>query len=163
MKPKILIFILMLLMVTAGSSVWAGGRQEKAEEEARQEIAAIWENYCESVEQNDSATFISLHEMDAYKMPPQEPMFLIRDAAPNMQAAWDEDAEMWDNEMSIDWDEIIIHDDVAWSMGNYEIISTPKNGGAPAAFKGKFLTILRKQDDGSWKIYRDCFNSNQPM
>ena len=27
---------------------------------------------------------------------------------------------------------------------------------------GKYLTILKKQTDGSWKIYRDCFNSDVP-
>jgi len=26
--------------------------------------------------------------------------------------------------------------------------------------EGKFLTIFRKHDDGSWRIYRDAFNFN---
>ena len=25
---------------------------------------------------------------------------------------------------------------------------------------GKYLTIFKRQPDGSWKAYRDCFNSN---
>lgn len=163
MKKKIFIPALVLLMVCSLGSVWAGGRQEKADEEARQEIAKIWDLYCDAVERKDAAAFISLHEMDAYKMPPQAPKFLIRDAAPHMQPAWDKEAEILDSEMSIDWEEIIIKGDIAWSMGDYKIISTPKNGGASSTFDGKFLTILRKQKDGSWKIYRDCFNSNQAM
>jgi ketosteroid isomerase-like protein len=35
-------------------------------------------------------------------------------------------------------------------------------GGKEARVDGKFLTIFKKQSDGSCKIYRDCFNSNTP-
>jgi ketosteroid isomerase-like protein len=28
------------------------------------------------------------------------------------------------------------------------------------ALEGKFLTIFRRQDDGTWRIYRDAFNFN---
>lgn len=27
---------------------------------------------------------------------------------------------------------------------------------------GKYLTVFRKQADGSWKIFRDCFNLDVP-
>ena len=36
------------------------------------------------------------------------------------------------------------------------------NAGEKMAGAGKFLTIFQKQDDGSWKIARDCFNGNGP-
>lgn len=163
MKSKMVLIILLLSVLCSALMVWAGGSQEKQAEEARQEIAAVWDKYCDAVEQNDAQAFIALHEMEAYKMPPQQPMFLIGDAAPNMQAAWDKEAEKVEQKMSIDWKEIIIEGDIAWSMGTYEIISVPKTGGESSTFNGKFLTILRKQEDGSWKIYRDCFNSNGAM
>jgi ketosteroid isomerase-like protein len=38
----------------------------------------------------------------------------------------------------------------------------PQAGGPEAAINGKYLTVFKKQSDGSWKIYRDCFNSNTP-
>ena len=82
------------------------------------------------MERGDAEQFIALHEDMAYEMPPQAPMFLIKD-------------------------------DVAWSMGTYMIKSTPKNGDPPSVMDGKFLTILRKHEGEGWKIYRDCYNSNQ--
>ncbi len=44
------------------------------------------------------------------------------------------------------------------SRGNYtaELISQ----GNEIEADGKFMTIFRRQEDGSWKIYRDIFNSN---
>lgn len=95
-------------------------------------------------------------------MPPQAPMFLIKDAAPGMRKSFPEEAEQFDTEMDIDWEEIIIKDDLAWSMGTYMIKSSPKNGDPPSVMDGKFLTILRKHKDEGWKIYRDCYNSNTP-
>ncbi|WP_455381304.1 YybH family protein [Salinispira pacifica] len=46
------------------------------------------------------------------------------------------------------------------ARGLYTMKMTPAFGGG--TFDGKFLTVFRKQSDGSWKIYRDCFDSNTP-
>jgi ketosteroid isomerase-like protein len=35
---------------------------------------------------------------------------------------------------------------------------TSKDGGDTLVLNGNFLSILEKQDDGSWKIAIDCFN-----
>jgi ketosteroid isomerase-like protein len=60
--------------------------------------------------------------------------------------------------MSIMPKETVILGDMAWSMGTYTIDYTTADG--PAQIDGKFLTLLRRQDDGSWGIYRDIFNLN---
>jgi ketosteroid isomerase-like protein len=35
-----------------------------------------------------------------------------------------------------------------------------QKGGRPISIDGKYMTILERQADGSWKIHRDIFNSN---
>ena len=126
------------------------------------QIQAIWEKYCCAVRQNDGQSFLSLHELDAYKMPPGRPMFRIRDVAPMLQTNWNKTREKMDIEMDIDCCDIVISGDYAWSMGTYQQVFTPKNGASPTTFSGKFLTVFHRQPDGSWKICRDCFNSNEP-
>ena len=44
--------------------------------------------------------------------------------------------------------------------GTYMVTSTNKATGAPSATDGKFTTILRRQPDGTWLIYRDVTNTN---
>jgi ketosteroid isomerase-like protein len=44
--------------------------------------------------------------------------------------------------------------------GTYTLI--PKDGSPPFVPELKALTIYRRQPDGTWKIHRDCFNSNVP-
>lgn len=83
------------------------------------------------------------------KMPPQTPMFLIKDATTGIRKSFPEEAKVFDTEMDIEWEEIIIQDDIAWSMGTYMIKSTPENGDPGSIVDGKFLTVLRKQKDGS--------------
>ena len=161
MKRRVVLNALVLLL--AAASLWAGGAKEAQVENARDEIAGMWESYCNAIETGDAETFIALHEPEAFKMPPQAPMFLIKDAAPGMRKAFPEEAKQMDKEMKIMWDEIIIHDDIAWSMGTYMIKASPKNGDPQSVMDGKFLTILRKDDEGAWKIYRDCYNSNVPQ
>ena len=70
---------------------------------------------------------------------------------------------------ALDWEEFIIHleevkvaGDWGYARGTYFLFATPKAGGETAFDHGKYLKIFKRQPDGSWKIYRDCFNSNVP-
>ena len=40
---------------------------------------------------------------------------------------------------------------------------TPKSGGDPIPFNNKYLHIYRKQTDGTWKLSRSIWNSNDPL
>ena len=64
--------------------------------------------------------------------------------------------------MAVNTEETTLAGDWAFVRGICTATWTPKAGGQPIFTDGKFLTILRKQNDGSWKIHRDCFNDNVP-
>jgi ketosteroid isomerase-like protein len=46
--------------------------------------------------------------------------------------------------------------DVGYTAGTYEVNAT----GMPAPEKGKYVTIWKKQADGSWKVSEDIFNAD---
>jgi hypothetical protein len=52
--------------------------------------------------------------------------------------------------MDINAEEIVVSDDWAYSRGTFTV---------DEAVEGKFLTIFRRQEDGSWRIYRDSVSS----
>jgi uncharacterized protein (TIGR02246 family) len=52
--------------------------------------------------------------------------------------------------------------DLAYERGTYSETVTP-TGAAPIEDRGKYLTIWRKQADGSWKMLRDIWNSDLPL
>jgi uncharacterized protein (TIGR02246 family) len=51
--------------------------------------------------------------------------------------------------------------DLAYNMGHYRFTAVPKAKADPGvADEGKFVEILRKQPDGSWKYVVDMYSSN---
>jgi uncharacterized protein (TIGR02246 family) len=53
--------------------------------------------------------------------------------------------------------------DLAYALGRYNLTATPKAKGQPAIEEeGKFVEILRRQPDGSWKYVVDMYSPNSP-
>ena len=51
--------------------------------------------------------------------------------------------------------------DLAYNQGHYRFTAVPKaTGAAGVADEGKFIEILKKQPDGSWKYVLDMYSSN---
>ena len=49
--------------------------------------------------------------------------------------------------------------DLGYSQGTYEMtMNDPRNN--PVTDRGKYITIWKKQPDGSWKVAADIFNSD---
>jgi ketosteroid isomerase-like protein len=53
--------------------------------------------------------------------------------------------------------------DWAWQRGTYQVTVTPRAGGDSRTLAGSFLRIYRRRTDGSWRMIRDMFNSDQPV
>jgi ketosteroid isomerase-like protein len=52
--------------------------------------------------------------------------------------------------------------DFGYTVGTYEMsFNDPK--GKPVTDRGKYVTIWKKQADGSWKVILDMFNSDLPL
>jgi ketosteroid isomerase-like protein len=54
--------------------------------------------------------------------------------------------------------------DLAYAVGTYRMTLTPKQAGAKPlpTEEGKYLEVLKKQADGSWKIVYDMWSPNVP-
>jgi len=51
-----------------------------------------------------------------------------------------------------------------WVFARFEIAGEllPKQGGEPVPFDNKYLDVLQRQTDGSWRFYYRIWNSNEP-
>jgi ketosteroid isomerase-like protein len=52
--------------------------------------------------------------------------------------------------------------DLGYSVGTYELSMNDPNG-MPMEDRGKYVTVWKKQADGSWKVAVDTFNSDLPL
>ena len=58
--------------------------------------------------------------------------------------------------------ETIVDGNLAYQRGTFTVTASPKNGsGASRTTRGNFLRIYRRQSDGSWRMTRDMFNTDQ--
>lgn len=67
------------------------------------------------------------------------------------------------NNFELHSDEVKIAGNWAFDRGTYVVSMTPKKGGEAIEDNGKYLVILQRQADGSWKVSRDMDNSSRPL
>ena len=124
-------------------------------------VYKIWEAYIERMQSGDFEQWLSLWIEDGIQMPPDVPRRMgIQQIRSEMQP-WFDNFNM--SNSTINTEEVRILGDRAYSHGTYTYDITPKAGGETKRISGKFLDILEKQADGSWKISIDCHNYNQPI
>ncbi|TVQ28862.1 MAG: nuclear transport factor 2 family protein [Spirochaetaceae bacterium] len=122
----------------------------------RMEIEAIFADYSAAANAEDTDAWIALWDVDGIQMPPGAPAVVGRDAIYQRVRPVH---QMMDLEgFSITVEEVEAAGPWAYARGVYTVSMTPKAGGATNRINGKYLTVFRRQPDGSLRIYRDCFN-----
>jgi uncharacterized protein (TIGR02246 family) len=133
------------------------------EEEDLEAVAAavndIWSQYSSSLNSGDLDLWMSLWTDDGVQMPPNSPPVIGKD---QIRARNKGVLDQFTFNMDITNEEIRMAGEWAFARGTYRATLTPKDGGEATFIDGKYMTILKKQPDGSWKIHRDMFNSNVP-
>ena len=123
-------------------------------------IEDVLNQYALAMENGDLDLWMSLYTEDTIKMLPDEPaVFGKEDLRASMKPLFD---NFTFEEMVLSEIEIQVEGDWAFSRLLFAVTLTPKAGGEPLYMDAKDLCIYKRQADGSWKISRDCWNSNVP-
>lgn len=127
--------------------------------DARMAADAIFSKYAAFLAAGDADGWSALWMEDGVQMPPDAPPNVGRSQIREKLRAL---LAQFRFDMHIQTQEVRSTADWAFARGLYQATLTPKAGGPAIPVDGKFLTILARQPDGSWRIYRDIFNSNVP-
>ena len=160
MKKLLLILPLVFLLCFTFGCQQAEDVAEEPAVDVEADIEAIneiWNQYASAINTDDFDLWISLWEDDGIQMPPDAPAVFGKE---QILAVNERKFEPFEVNLTINNAEVQIDGDLAFSRGAYTASLTPKAGGETVDLIGKYLTILKKQTDGSWKIYCDCFNSD---
>jgi ketosteroid isomerase-like protein len=154
--------VMLLLAVAVGVALVCGcattGSQGTDADTAA--IRQIWTNYVAFAEKGDAAAWLGQWDKDGIQMPPDAPARTKQQLDTVIPAAFKARTDANTMKMVLDAQEITIADGWAYSRGVYTQDLTNKTTGVVMHVDGKFLTIFKRQADGTWKIYRDCYNSN---
>jgi uncharacterized protein (TIGR02246 family) len=124
-------------------------------------IYELWESYAaEWSPGGDFERWMDLWADDGIQLPPDAPCNMGKG---QIRAGNQPGYEGSEWKMKVYPDDVQLFGDHAYTHGTYEFAFEPKGGGKTTEGMGKFLTILQKQDDGSWKIAIDCFNFDAPL
>ena len=137
----------------------AGCTSQQAPDQAAATAAIdqVLKDFSTSLNAGDIGRWVSLWTDDGIQMPPDESAVVGREA---IHARIQHGADRFTFNIGITNEEVHTAGDWAFARGTYRMSLTPKQGGKPIPIDGKYMTILTRQPDGSWKIHRDIFNSN---
>jgi uncharacterized protein (TIGR02246 family) len=153
-------FLCIFLVLIAGAVLVFGNGKKEDPEEVMKAIQQVFNNYSKAIMSSNVELFVSIHTDDVVKMPQDAPSQiggeLLREDFINSRKKTDV------KNMEIKIKEVEVSDDLAFARGTYSMDFIIKANGAVIPYEGKYLTVFKKQSDGSWKIYRDSYSSNTP-
>jgi ketosteroid isomerase-like protein len=157
------LWVFLLIAALGGSLVGLAGcvsTPKTSPQAFEQAVKDIWVQYTNSWMAGDVDRWIQLWDVGGVQLPPNSPMKMnvaeIKKSSEAAQAAY-----KWKT-FVINISGSFVDETYGFVYGNYVYTFAPRAGGAELTGDGKYETIFKKQANGSWKIFRDCFNSNLP-
>jgi uncharacterized protein (TIGR02246 family) len=124
-------------------------------------VGRVRSEYEAAVNAGDAARVAAVYTADGITMPNHRPLVSGRDA---ILAYQQELMSTMTPALTLTAAETQVMGDWAYDRGSYRLTVTPKAaGGTPVTDEGKYLVLLQKQTDGSWKLARGSSNSDLPM
>ncbi len=126
---------------------------------AREAIEAANGRFTAAYLRGDTVAIADNFADDAIVMPPASPAVRGRDAVRADMAREVARAPSEVKEFNLTTEDVMVAGDLAVETGAFEFV--PRSTTA-APEKGKYVTVWKRQSDGSWKIVRDVYNSDAP-
>ena len=141
-----------------GGALFTGA--EAAAPEARQGIETTRKAYAAAWQNGSAAQIANLYTPDAQVLYPDRPPVSGHDAIVEYFTGFF--TQFPKNQFELISKEVVVNGPWAFDQGSYRWKGTPRAGGAPEEDYGKYLVILQRQPDGTWKVARDMDNSDRP-
>ena len=122
-------------------------------------IERITKDWSTAWHAGDWAGVVALYTDDAVLMPENQPAVIGKEAIRSLYRSVFNEFTFTGSGAT---QEVEVAGDWGFFRSTYTMVATPKAGGEPIEDVGKWLVIVRRQPDGSWKIARLIANSDQP-
>jgi uncharacterized protein (TIGR02246 family) len=124
---------------------------------SRQNVENGEKLWTEAFNAGDAAGVAALYATDGRVLPPNSELVQGRPAMTGMLQ------EFMDMGAQLSFDLVTVHEapSLCAAVGHYEM-TFPPGGEGPDRDSGKFVEVWVRQEDGSWLIAEDIFNSDLP-
>jgi uncharacterized protein (TIGR02246 family) len=124
---------------------------------AREAIEAALVTFSEAFNSKDAAAVASHYAEDAAVFPPDSARI---DGRANIQNFWKGAIDAGLSDLTLKAVEVQDQGEWAYEVGEVSY-SAPGTGDARTTATGKYIVIWKKDTDGTWRLYRDIWNSNR--
>ena len=147
--------IAIILFTACGTTNEVGaGTATLTIDSAKAIIAARNTVYSNAVAQSDSAAFVNCYTDSLCLFAPNTPEICSKDGAGKFFATMQ---QMGIKNLLLNTKELFLGKDIITETGTYNLQITNNQ----SVDKGKFIVVW-KQQNGTWKMHRDIFNSDMP-
>ncbi len=139
------------------------GQVPKSKGEPRPDIEADIEEQKDMVKEFDAALnsrdlerLLDLYSDVAVRLPPDADPLEGKESIGNALQQWFDDTETATHTMVVV--DAQVSGDLAFARGTWESTETPKRGDGPKRLDGAWISVRRRQPDGSWKTIIEIWN-----
>jgi len=153
------------LVLTAFVLTFLAACQPAAVPLSDEDIAAIRSlgtSYAQANLANDADAVAAVYATDAIEMPPNEPAS-VGSAAIRDRYAGSFELGVQTSEFTLTAVEIDGMDGLAFDRGTWAWIGIPPGMTEPITENGKYISIVRRQEDGTWLWTSTIWNSDTPL
>ncbi len=123
-------------------------------------IMTLYEQYCVGINTNNLDLFMEVWSEGAIRMGQDTPAVIGKD---QVRAYFQSLFDAFNTRVVIYGEtEVLVSDDMASGWGTATLEMTPRDGGSTTLLYAKWLDVLQRQADGSWKIHRDSVTNDGP-
>ena len=121
-------------------------------------IRVVSDARAEAFRQGDAAGIARHFTEDGLLMAPGAPTQQGREA---VRAYYQSIFDQYHAALDSGYDEVEVGGDMAYGRGFAKVTLTPKAGGPTTTSTAKYINILKRQADGTWKNTHDIWNGNE--
>ena len=124
------------------------------------QIYNLWNEYADAINSENMEQWSTFWCNDGIQLPPDASLQSGKEEIRQLTQSL---SDQYHPKLNFNPEVVHILGDQAYTYGSFSTILTLKQGKERIVTQrnGKFLTILRKRIDGTWKILVDCFNYDE--
>jgi len=149
-------FVLLLCSVVLASACGGTPQQTATPSTDPAPVNDLRSRYQAAYNAGDAAAVTALYTDDATSMPDHHAPV---DGKAAIQEHLQQIFAQYTPSLTITPADTEISGEIAHEHGTYSMTLTPKGGGNAITENGKYLVVLKRQADGSWKIHHDIDNA----
>lgn len=130
----------------------------RAADVVRSQIEQAATRFSEAFNRGDASALAAMYDTAGVVLAPNAPPMHGRQ---NIEAFWAGAKQQGFKTLSLIVDSVEPIGNHAVELGRYTLVIQP-TGQPETTDRGKYMVLWKRQADGSWKLYRDTFNTSMP-